>query len=401
MEKLLGGLPVRQFVLSFPFELRFLMARDSKLMSLVLAIVNKSITRLYRRKAKSELALTGVLKTGAVTFIQRYGSSLNLNIHFHILVIEGVWSDKDAKDLNANPATKAKLAELTPPNNDDTEKLTRHIKDRIKRLLEKKGYSKPNTGDDKHLNYEQEGFFTDGAIIDDLQAASIQSRLATGPNSGRRVRKLGQQIHMPFRGELKGPRCFAVEGFSLHANTFCQANESYKLKRLIEYVARPPFANERISRTPQGDVTLKLKKPFSDGTTHIVFTPLEFIEKLSALVPKPRVHLIRYAGAFARHAKIRPDVMVKARMGEAAVAVGSTDEKKPPNAGSRNWARLLKKVFGIDVESCHACGGKNVKIIAAIMERAVIVKILAHVGIPPDIPEVAAARAPPQASFDW
>jgi hypothetical protein len=179
-EKLLGGLPVRQFVLSFPFELRFLMARDSKLMSLVLAIVNKSITRLYRKKAKSELEMTGVLKTGAVTFIQRYGSSLNLNIHFHILVVEGIWSDKDAKELSANPTAKSKLAELTPPNNDDIEVLTRHIKDRIKRLLEKKGYSKPATGDDKQLNYEQEGFFTDGAIIDNLQAASIQSRLATG-----------------------------------------------------------------------------------------------------------------------------------------------------------------------------------------------------------------------------
>jgi hypothetical protein len=148
-------------------------------------------------------------------------------------------------------------------------------------------------------------------------------------------------------------------------------------------------------------VTLKLKKPFSDGTTHIVFTPLEFIEKLSALVPKPRIHLIRYAGAFARHAKIRPDVMVKARMGGVAAAPAEVDDKQPPNDKSKSWARLLKKVFGIDVESCHSCGGKNVKIVAAIMERAVIVKILTHIGIPPDIPEVAAARAPPQATLAW
>jgi hypothetical protein len=55
MENLLGGLPVRQFVLSVPFELRFLMARDAKLMSLILAIVNKSIATLYRHKAKVEL----------------------------------------------------------------------------------------------------------------------------------------------------------------------------------------------------------------------------------------------------------------------------------------------------------------------------------------------------------
>jgi hypothetical protein len=88
-------------------------------------------------------------------------------------------------------------------------------------------------------------------------------------------------------------------------------------------------------------------------------------------------------------------------MGQEVGAPVDTDDKKPPNDKSKHWARLLKKVFGIDVESCHACGGKNVKICAAIMEKAVIVKILNHIGIPPDIPEVAAARAPPQATFDW
>jgi hypothetical protein len=382
---------VRQFVLSFPFELRFLMARDAKVMSKVLAIVNDSISQLYRKKAKAELALTDDLKTGAVTFIQRYGSSLNLNIHFHILVVEGLWQQQDAKDLATNPAAKTKLQKLTAPNNDDIEILTRHIKDRITRLLVKKGFaSKTNseTATEFH-SVEQQGFFTDTeAIIDDLQAASIQSRLATGPNTGKKVRKLGQQIHLPFYGEFKSPRCFAVDGFSLHANTFCHENESYKLRRLIEYVARPPFANDRISLTRNGDVTLKLKKPFNDGTTHIVFTPLEFVEKLSALVPKPRVHLIRYAGAFARHAKIRPDVLVKARMGDGTDGDNSQEklELKPPTENSRHWARLLRKVFNIDVDSCHNCGGKNVKIIAAVMEKKVIVKILNHVGIPPRHP---------------
>lgn len=399
IEKLLGGLPVRQFVLSFPFELRFLMARDSKLMGLVLTIVNRAITRLYRQKAKAELAIEGNPKSAAVTFIQRYGSSLNLNIQFHILVVEGVWIDSDAKTIATNPDSKAKLLELSAPSNDDIEQLTHHIKDRVKRFLEKKGYSKPTSGDDKQLNYEQEGFFTDGAVIDEFQSASIQSRLATGPNRGKRVRKLGQQMHLPYIGDAKGPRCFAVEGYSLHANTFCQSVETYKLKRLIEYVARPPFANERITRTQNGEVLLKLKKPFSDGTTHIVFTQLEFIEKLSALVPKPRIHLVRYAGAFARHAKIRPDVLVKARMGDVEIIVAN--EKKTSNEKSRSWGRLLRKVFGIDVESCHVCSGKNVKIVAAIMTKSVIEKILNHIGLPPNIPEVAAARAPPQASFEW
>ena len=237
--------------------------------------------------------------------------------------------------------------------------------------------------------------------MDEFQSASIQSRIATGPARGRRVRKLGQQMHLPYTSQAKGPRCYATEGYSLHANTFCQSVETYKLKRLIEYVARPPFANERITRTSTGEVLLKLKKPFADGTTHIVFTALEFIEKLSALVPKPRIHLIRYAGAFARHAKIRPDVLVKARMGELATHLNTTDETKPSSEKSRSWGRLLKKVFGIDVDSCHACGSKNVKIIAAILERKAIEKILRHVGLNADTFDVAAARAPPQIALEW
>jgi hypothetical protein len=356
MENLLGGLPVRQFVLSMPFELRFLMARDAKLMSLILAIVNKSITALYRKKAKvelkSELATTNNHTTGSVTFIQRYGSSLNLNIHFHILVVEGVWNKEEAKNLASNPQIKSKLQPLDPPTNKDVEDLTKTMANKIKRLLEKKGYAEVGSGNDKHLVYEQEGFFTDGAVMDESQSASIQSRLAIGPHRGQRVRKLGQQTHMPFLGELKGPRCFAIAGYSLHADTFCQDIESHKLKRLIEYVARPPFANERITRTPSGDVCLKLKRPFSDGTTHIVFTPLEFMEKLSALVPKPRIHLIRYAGAFARHTKIRPHVLVKARMEvQEGLQIMDAASGQSPTDKSKSWARLLKKVFNIDVSN--------------------------------------------------
>jgi hypothetical protein len=81
---------------------------------------------------------------------------LTLNIHFHILVVEGVWSHKDAVELSKNSAAKTKLLKLTAPNNDDIEILTRHIKDRITRLLVKKGYSTKNpNGDGQQPNYKQ------------------------------------------------------------------------------------------------------------------------------------------------------------------------------------------------------------------------------------------------------
>jgi hypothetical protein len=378
------------------------MARDSKMMGLVLATVNRAIARLYQKKTKVELGLTEKMKSGAVTFIQRYGSSLNLNIHFHILVVEGVWKDSDAKELALSPAAKAKLQSLLPPTDCDIHDMLCQLRKRITRLLEKHGHKRPSIDGGEFSANEDPGFFGDTSIVDELQSASTKSRLATGPNRGSRVRKFGQLSNTPFKVEVKGPRCFALEGFSLHANTFCEANEGYKLQRLIEYVARPPFANERLSLKPSGDVMLKLKRAFSDGTTHIVFSPLEFIEKLAALVPKPRVHLIRYAGAFARHAKIRPHVVGKAGAGlsESAEAVPPNKDRMPSES-SKSWARLLKNVFGIDVASCHLCGSKNVKIIAAILEKNAITKILSHMQLPSDTPHVAAARAPPQVQFEW
>ena len=90
-----------------------------------------------------------------------------------------------------------------------------------------------------------------------------------------------------------------------------------------------------------------------DGTTHIRMSPLEFMQRLAALVPRPRLHLIRFHGAPARI----------------------------------DWARLLKRVFDINLEHCPQCSG-DLKIIAAIEEPAVIVRILTHLGLP--------ARAPPR-----
>jgi hypothetical protein len=98
---------------------------------------------------------------------------------------------------------------------------------------------------------------------------------------------------------------------------------------------------------------------------------------LSALVPRPRLHLIRFHGVLAPNAKLR-----------AAVAPGPAQNTRVPSdeqahgAPARmGWARLLERVFDLDLEHCPQCGG-NFKIIAAIEEPAVIVKILTHLGLP-------------------
>lgn len=118
-----------------------------------------------------------------------------------------------------------------------------------------------------------------------------------------------------------GRRCrFAqvgtVGGFSLHAGVAAQAWERSKLERLCRYITRPAVSEKRLSLTPSGSIRYQLKTPYSDGTTHIIFEPLDFIAKLAALVPKPRVNLTRFHGVFAPNSNYRTEV-TPARRGKS------------------------------------------------------------------------------------
>ena len=132
----------------------------------------------------------------------------------------------------------------------------------------------------------------------------------------------------------------------------------------------------------------KLKKPWTDGTTHVVFSPLEFMEKLAALVPPPRIHLTRFHGILAPHSKWRSFVVPSKPEENSAKDADSEDGVAAPTKPKRmSWARLLSRVFNIDTESCDHCGGQ-MKIIAAVMSQSAIEGILRHLGIPPRPPPI-------------
>ena len=170
----------------------------------------------------------------------------------------------------------------------------------------------------------------------------------------------------------------------------CADNERQRLEQLCRYISRPELANQRVQINSAGQVVLKLKTAWRDGTTHIVMSPLEFMQRLAALVPRPRLHLIRFHGVLAPNSKLRAMVVpdgpeeVTGESELAATESGCT-HCRPARI---SWARLLKRVFEIDLEHCPNCGGQ-LRIIAAILESAVIERILTHLGLQ--------ARAPPRA----
>jgi hypothetical protein len=105
------------------------------------------------------------------------------------------------------------------------------------------------------------------------------------------------------------PGCVSAHGFSLHAAVRCGAHQRKELERLCRYITRPAIANERLERNPAGQVALQLKRPYRDCTTHIVMSPLEFMQRLAALLPRPRLQLIRFHGMLAPHVKLRAAIV--------------------------------------------------------------------------------------------
>jgi hypothetical protein len=161
---------------------------------------------------------------------------------------------------------------------------------------------------------------------------------------------------------------------------------------LCRYITRPVIANERLTLNRAGQVVLTLKTPYRDGTTHIVMSPLEFMQRLAALVPRPRLHLIRFHGVLAPHAKLRPQITPDAPLNANNASKGHSDAPQPSAPSRLSWAQLLKRVFEIDIQQCPHCGG-SLRIIAAIVDPPVIVKMLTHLGLPARAPPRAAARA--------
>ena len=135
---------------------------------------------------------------------------------------------------------------------------------------------------------------------------------------------------------------------------------------------------------------------YRDGTTHVVLEPLDFLARLAALVPPPRMHLTRYHGVFAPHHALRAAITPAGRGRGARPDV--TAERPVSKHVALSWAQRLKRVFAIDIEHCRRCGGK-LRVIASIEDPALIERILAHLEPPPACEPPRAPftpRAPPQ-----
>ena len=219
-------------------------------------------------------------------------------------------------------------------------------------------------------------------------AASVQQRLAFGERAGHKVRRIGSGFGAEDEApRLTGPHCASVNGFSLHAHTQIPAHRRDQLERLLRYTARGAVSLERLQADANGELIYTFTHPWSDGTTGIRLSPLELLEKLAALVPLPHVHLVRYGGCLAPHSHLRGAIIPTRRQ------QGLDEPEACPTSPRWSWARLLQRVFALDMARCPWCQQGMLRIIAVITQGEVISKILRHLKLSADPPPIAPAHS--------
>ncbi len=198
-----------------------------------------------------------------------------------------------------------------------------------------------------------------------------------GSRAGARVRRLGD-ARDPAAVTSHGPRQTHLGGFDLHANVWVPAHDRAGVEHLCRYVLRPPFAQERLRG--DGRVALELKTAWHDGTRELVFEPLEFLERLAAMTPRPETNLPICHGVLVPRSRWRARVVAYGRVlpeptAAPALAPDGAREQSKPRAWT--WAALMRRAFGIDVLACPNCGGR-LRLITTLHDPAAIRKILAH-----------------------
>ncbi len=165
VDHVLPHIPIRQWVLSFSYPLRFVLANQPQVMGKVLAIVNRVISTYLINKAGFKISQA---HTGAVTLIQRFGSvlKLNLNLHFHVLFIDGVFSPGGNGQL--------RFHRVNAPTSKELNALVATISERVARYLERQGWlARDEQGDHLALALEE----GDEDTLQQLQYPSDHPRL--------------------------------------------------------------------------------------------------------------------------------------------------------------------------------------------------------------------------------
>jgi hypothetical protein len=352
-DHVIPAVPVRQWVLSVPKRLRWFLHRDPEVAGAVLHILLRALHRTLRDCSPGA---GRDARFGAVSFLHRFGSSLNAHFHYHLCVVDGVYEAAEEEEGEESPSGSVRFREATALTRADVEALQETVRRRVLR------------------------WFTCHGLLEEHTAREMLAWDHAG-------------------------------GFSLDASIRVEAHDRAGLERLLRYFARPPFALERLEwqrsgEGEEGEVLYRLPKPTPDGRTVVHLSPLEFLDRLAALVPPPRVHRHRYHGVLAPNSPLR--ARVTAGAGDATnLPFPQTTPPRPVSSSARRarrsrprrvssrWAALLARIYHNFPLVCPRCG-QSMRLIAFLTDPFSIRDVLRHLEEPVRPPTVHPARGPPE-----
>jgi hypothetical protein len=318
--RVIPRVPVRHWTLTLPSRMRARLAQSPQLPAEVARAFVRELLRWLRPRIGVPAGVP--VQSGAASLVHGMGAALNSNVHMHALVLDGAYARERDGEVTFHPL-------LHEPTAMEVDALVHRVQERLRRLVPRGPPRDP--------------------ARDRLVRASIEHRVATGPEAGRSVRRI--RVIEPAAPAVREAQGVGAQrdGTRVHAMPRIGPEERDAVLRLGRYLVRPPIDRARFSVQPDGHVRYRLAVPWNDGTTHVEFAPRELAERLAAAMPGGVVHRVAYHGALA------PGAAAKWRQHPVQLWLAGAEREVP--AGSRKVGRNGRRKAGRRDMQCPRCGG--------------------------------------------
>ena len=377
MDSVIPAVKVRQWVITFPHDIRYLLAWNHDFRTAVLAAVMRALERHYIVQARNKGGKNP--KFAGVSVMQRMDQTCRLNVHWHILCTDGAWveTEKGVQFLQAPPLKQPVLEAVFADILKRVDRQIAKLPDPLEDPAETQRTCDPALS--MLLRNAMLGFQSDGKDMGKPQ----QVEFGKGPI---KIRKDGRN-------------CCMSNGYSLHANRTIAPLDREGLEKLCRYLCRPAVAASRLELVdnPVGNKTIRihLKTEFEGGVKSVLISKMDLVIRALAQIPLPFRKQIVYHGCFAGNSKLRPQVVLA---GDKPKARRKKSKTEPDENTKMLWRDAHLRCFGWDVLKCP-CGGTRT-LIAAVKKKTEIERFLRHLKLWPEADEVVSVTGPPEA-FDF
>ena len=316
LDRLLAFVPYRQWVLVIPKRLRYFINRSPELAG--------QLSKIFAREINRFLCRNNAGTPAQLHFIQRFGGSLNLHIHVHAVVSDGVF--------NLKPTAIGR----------------------------------------------QELVFTPVPCPTDEQLADIVTTVRK--KLIRRICRAGGLSREAATDMLS----WKNSGFSIHKEVAIKDWDREGLERLLGYCSRPALSQARLIYAAKANMVIYRCEPRAGKSELLTLSPIEFMRRWGLLMPAPNKNLIHYYGALAPRSPLRQLLVAKAVKETDRLALREKVNKLKKKA--KSWAACLARVFEVFPLICPKCK-LEMKPVAVILNDKELVRLLTHLGLPAEFPK--------------